>query len=149
MTLIAFRFFDPQTDPNPPWPAPLPASWISAPWQRFSPAGPMATIAGFCVVRPASPDSRFGASLRSSRATQPVCVPVSMPISFQISSCVAQVSLPQSPAASRMTTESLRMSTHTGLSALPSITMASQPAYFSIVEKRPPKPERVNQSIPS
>ena len=32
MTLIAFRFFEPQTDPKPPCPAPLPASWISAPW---------------------------------------------------------------------------------------------------------------------
>ena len=29
-TEMAFRFFAPQTAPNPPCPAPLPASWIKA-----------------------------------------------------------------------------------------------------------------------
>src|SRR5512137_218766 len=57
----------------------------------------------------------------------------------------AQVSLPHKSEASWNVTLSLQTSTHVGLSALPVMTTASQPANFSMVEKRPPKPERVYQ----
>jgi len=51
ITAIAFRFFEPKTLPNPPCPAPEPAPWIRAPMRvLFSPAGPMVTMAGLCVV---------------------------------------------------------------------------------------------------
>src|SRR5512137_1138550 len=72
MTLIALRFLEPQTEAKRPWPAPLPASWTSAPWQRFSPAGPIATIAGFCVVRPQSRASPLGVFLNVLTGGLPV-----------------------------------------------------------------------------
>lgn len=40
--LMAFKFSEPQTPPNPPWPAPLPASCIKhAILLKLSPAGPI------------------------------------------------------------------------------------------------------------
>ena len=140
MTLIAFRFFDPQTAPKPPWPAPLPASCTRHPcavW--FSPAGPMHSTAGGCVES-VSPRS-FAASRHACWAV----FPRAWPVCSQIACWAAHVSLPHTPAASWNVTRSLAISTHVGLAALPVMTMASQPAYFSIVEKRPPNPERVYQ----
>jgi hypothetical protein len=142
---MAFRFFEPHTAPNPPWPAPLPASWINDAWAvRCSPARPIVSTAGFCVTRPSSFVDFFSVSSFES-SCHAVFVPRDTPTIFHISCCVAQVSFPQRAEASRKATCSLRMSTQTGLSALPSITMPSQPAYFSMVENLPPKPERVNQ----
>ena len=141
ITLIAFRFFDPQTAPKPPWPAPLPASCTRQPcavW--FSPAGPMHSTAGGWVES-VSPRS-FAASRHACWAV----FPRAWPVCSQIACWAAHVSLPHTPAASWNVTRSLAISTHVDLAALPVMTMASQPAYFSIVEKRPPNPERVYQS---
>jgi hypothetical protein len=57
------------------------------------------------------------------------------------------VSLPQRSFARWKTTWSLRTSTQTGSFALPETATASQPAYFIMAEKRPPKLERVNQEM--
>ena len=113
MTLIALRFFEPQTAPKPPWPAPLPASCTRQPcavW--FSPAGPMHSTAGGCVEN-VSPRS-FAASRHACCAV----FPRACPVCSQIACWAAHVSLPHTPAASWNVTRSLAISTHVGLAAL-------------------------------
>ena len=140
MTLRAFRFLDPHTAPKPPCPEPLLASCTrQAILLRFSPAGPMAKTAGLWVVFP--PFSPFGSS-QSPYAPFPATY-------FQILSWQVQVSVPHSDSIlqSLICMVLFRISIHTGLSALPSITIPSQPACLSIVENRPPKLLLVNQPI--
>ena len=99
--------------------------------------GPMHRTAGFWVVRPASP------RLRSSFHSD--FTPRENPASAQMIRWVSRVGDPQTVAASRNLTSPFRISTQTGFVALPVITIASQPAYFIMDEKRPPKFERVYQ----
>src|SRR4030043_1514345 len=101
---------------------------------KFSPAGPMVNTAGRWVV--------LASELNSVQLLYP------RPLtSFQISSWVFHVSRPHKWRASLIFTSSFLTSTQTGLSAFPSITIPSHPAYLSIGANLPPKLPRVNHSI--
>src|SRR5450759_1924369 len=125
-TLTALRFFDANTPPKPPCPAPLPPSWTrEAHGANFSAFGPEETTAGRWVERP--PSRVLVRESQSPVGSDPSTL-------VQIFCCVAHVSSPHRLVASSRVTLPSTMLIQTRVSDLPRMAMPSQPAYFSWVE---------------